>query len=55
MLGGHLGERRMEEIRKVFEECDAVRYAPSQIDVKLMRESYLRLERLIDELERLIK
>ncbi|MBI5416075.1 MAG: protein BatD [Candidatus Omnitrophica bacterium] len=54
-LAGRLDERRMEEIRKVFEECDAVRYAPAEINVERMRESYDQHERLIDALERLIK
>ncbi|MBI5150700.1 MAG: protein BatD [Candidatus Omnitrophica bacterium] len=54
-LAGRLDERRLAEIRKVFEESDAVRYAPSEINTEMMRESYSRLERLIDELERLIK
>lgn len=42
----------LEEIRQAFEECDAIRYAPSRPDTRARAQSYARIQRIIDALER---
>ncbi len=54
-LSGPIEAQRIEEIRIAFEECDAVRYAPAKIHEQTLAESYERVERIIDHLERHLK
>ena len=45
----------IDNIGAIFEECDRVRYASGNIDQGAMNESYQRLEKNIDYLERHLK
>ena len=52
-LFGRVEEKWLEEIRQAFEECDAIRYAPSRPDTRARAQSYARIQRIIDALERI--
>ncbi|HBO97171.1 MAG TPA: hypothetical protein DD648_03960 [Candidatus Omnitrophica bacterium] len=53
-LAGRVDEKWLEEIRQAFSECDAVRYAPARPGVESRAQSYARIQRIIDALERTI-
>jgi len=42
-------------IKKLFEECDLIRFSSARIEEKNMKESYTRLEEIIDYMERHIR
>ncbi len=54
-LSDQVPEQVIKDIYKIFAECDAVRYGSSDCDVMAMNESYVRVQRTIDSLERRIK
>jgi len=51
-LAGRVEEKWLEEIRQAFNECDAVRYAPMHSSAESRAQSYTRVQRIIDALER---
>lgn len=51
-LQGRVDLKWLIELERAFNECDAVRYAPSASDSKTRAESYARVARIIDALER---
>ena len=51
-LSGRVDAKCLEEIQQAFEECDAIRYAPSRPDTRARAQSYARIQRIIDALER---
>ncbi|MBI5023960.1 MAG: protein BatD [Candidatus Omnitrophica bacterium] len=53
-LSGRVDEKWLEEIRQAFDECDAIRYAPARPSAGSCAESYARVQRIIDALERSI-
>lgn len=54
-LADQLNPEELARIQEAFEECDAIRYAPASVTEETMRESYARIERIIDHLERHLK
>lgn len=51
-IAGRVAEKWLEEIRRAFTECDALRYAPARSSAESRAESYARVQRIIDALER---
>ena len=51
-LSGCIEPAVLEELKHIFEECDAVRYAPAALDETAMSGSYERVQKIIDYLER---
>ena len=51
-LAGRVEEKWLEEIRQAFNECDALRYAPADSSPGARVQSYARVQRIIDALER---
>lgn len=57
MVQSHLDSDKIDqevfnEIKAFFEQCDTVRYASAHIDKNDMQQSYARIQRIIDYLER---
>ena len=48
----NIDERVLDELRSIFNECDVARYAPTEVSVEKMQNTFLKLERIIDYLER---
>ena len=53
-LAGRVDEKWLGEIKQAFEECDAIRYAPAGSSAESRAQSYARIQRIIDALERTI-
>ena len=51
-LVGRIEGKWLEEVRQAFAECDAIRYAPARSNTESRAESYARVQRIIDALER---
>ena len=54
-LTGRVAEKWLAEIRHAVDECDAFRYAPVRSSAESRTESYARVQRIIDALERSIR
>lgn len=54
-LAGRVAEKWLEEIRQALEECDALRYAPAGSSAQSRAQSYARVGRIIDALERSLR
>ncbi len=54
-LTGRVAEKWLEEIRQALEECDALRYAPAGSSARSRAQSYARVGRIIDALERSLR
>jgi hypothetical protein len=52
LLSGRMEAGILEDLKGIFEECDAVRYAPVTVDETAMNGSYERVQKIIDYLER---
>lgn len=55
LSGQKIESELLDDLKRMFDECDSIRYASAQVTKVQMNQSYQRVEKIIDYFERRIK